>query len=203
MNDTHLASESETQDLLPAAPDPGEKQSVRTTFKMSPEAYWAKTWLANHWGGTEKDAIDQVTSFLGKVSPQTLESIEDQLGVHHRPDRMRKTQVLSKGALRFLESKAAEMDITRDDLLGRGLVVVEGMIKRALEEQFQNHSQALDLIRTHSEQAKKLERQLSELLGKDDAVYSRFSSITMSLINLIGAVETELEDGTPVDPNGY
>lgn len=171
------------------------RQSTRTTFKLSEEALEAKEWLARYWGGiTQKEAVDIISDSLDEL-PEELWSIaesskEDQL--------VRRTHVISQRARNLLEAKADEEGISRDDVLERSLL----FYRESVEPRLEKHREALELIEKFLQQARKTERKLLGLLGHDDPICKRFGIPVTVTIQLIGDIQDELDDGTAIDPNG-
>lgn len=168
------------------------KQSVRTTFKLSQTAMDAKAWLAKHWGITQKEASDEICNTL----PELLERLKLPEGVSIKEfakllrmtgNLVRKTQVISRGSRRILEDMAKKHGVSRDEMFDFSLCYFKFIVENQEKKTRENRIKALELLGELADHAGRVESELNELLDDDDPIREEFSDIIFPLDDLAGS----------------
>lgn len=188
--------------------DLSDKQSVRTTFRLSQKAYDDIVWLADHHDITLKDAFDVICSQLESLqgSDSFIERLAQSIQSDDSSivnDAIRKTHVITKKSLRILDELSKKYQISRDALAEMSIRMYRFIVESSIQKTRENHEKALKIISEFDSHAQDIEYQLKKLLGDDDPVYHRFGFITILTMNLQTAIEHELRDGTPIDPDDF
>lgn len=175
--------------------DASWKQSVRTTFKLSPEAYAAKDWLSSHWSITHKELVHNIC-----VNLFDLDDLREQFGPVETSEPVRKTQLITEGARQILERFAEEHERSRDEVLNDLLVLLREREEQKLTELHENYEKAIEIVKTAEESLQSASDQLEKLLGSKDPVVSRFDLNLLNCDNLKSGISRNLRDGTPIHP---
>ncbi len=168
------------------------KQSVRTTFKLSQTALDAKAWLAKHWGITQKEASDEICNTLPKLLeglklPEGFSIKESAKLLRMTGNLVRKTQVISRGSRRILEDMAKKHGVSRDEMFDFSLFYFKFIVENQEKKTRENRIKALELLGELADHARRVESELNELLDDDDPIREKFSDITFSLGDLAGS----------------
>jgi hypothetical protein len=201
-----------------------DRTSVRTTFRLSKETIKDLSWLARNHGVTFKEVFDELcTDYLLRYPPERHirkdgPNSEPQEIVVNPPmlhfladlseeeisgalkDSIRRTYVISKGALKILQKVSEEYGIPRDALVNSSLGMMRSYYEYNVEKR-EEREMALELILKFQKSTVKLQDELNDLFEGDDATYTRFSHIVVLIKNLTSALECNLEKGTPIDPD--
>ena len=187
---------------LPIDIDYTDRQSARTSFRLSEEGKDALKWLAKHHGITAKDVFDKF------CQDSVIEIYADMAG-KIRDDQtppkksVRKTLVISKGALKTLNDFSNKNQISRDELVDSSLIFLQLVTKEMLKKEHENNPRALEIISEFITQADSVEEKLTEILVSYSPIVDRFGSVMVILENLRSAIESNLKDGTPIDPDDF
>lgn len=188
----------------------GRMQSVRTTFRLTEEGSEALNRLAENHKIKPKlliqlcAAIDTRDSKPkeGTLIYSVLKSAKD-ITFSDLDRSVRKTLVVSKESLGRLNKISKTFNIPRDLLVETLALNVESGLKRSMEEQKKQHKKALEIINKFWSKAEEIEKELKEFLKDDDPILERFGIAIVIIMNLCSAIESELEEGTPIDPDIY
>jgi len=200
-----IVASSDSRSLLLGRPSAlKDKRSERTTFKLTRETSNTLKSLAQEHGITMKELFETLCSdsfeSLMKLFPEkTLK--EERLDKLDRP--VRKTYVISKHSFHQLNKTSRSLGIPRDVLveyLVRAYKRLKEQYLKELEESQKNHRKTLEIIRRFSSGAVETRKRLKEMLIDYDPVLERLGLIQAAIDNLYMAIESELENGTPVDP---
>ena len=166
-----------------------DKQSVRTTFKLSQTAMDAKTWLAKQWGINQKEASDEICNFLPKLLEDLPEGLIKEYAKVKRmeTDLVRKTQVISRGSRRILEDMAKEHGVSRDEMFDFSLIYFKALVEYQEKKTRENRKKALELLEDLCSHASRVESELIELLDDDDPIREEFRYIIVPLEDLAGS----------------
>jgi len=172
-----------------------ERQSVRTTVKLSPDAFDALSWLSDYWGLPQKEIIDfalqEVEQLLASQdSAKVVEIAKAQLNSESK----RKTLVMSQNSRERLNRLADSYDAPRDDWLALGI----SLVKILTEKRIEKHERVLGKIQAYLEEGRKLEGEIRNVVGSNDPVYEGFGLAVTSLMNLVHEIEAEIEGGDPI-----
>lgn len=117
---------------------------------------------------------------------------------------VRKTLVISKESLGRLNKISKTFNIPRDLLVETLVRNVESGLKRSMEEKKKQHKKALEIIHNKFwSKAEEIEGELKEFLKDDDPILERFGIVIVIIMNLCSAIENELKEGTPIDPDDF
>ena len=168
----------------PSSGDLRGRQSVRATFKLSPQAIDILSLVSVHLGIKQKSIFDHLiedgrslTIIAQEVDPNQLKALE----------RTQKTFVISRKTLLALEKAARQFNTSRD-------VLVELSIQRLLpiiyreQEKHENRKKILHKIKQFMDQGAKLLEEFERDLGKDDPVSVEFKRA----INVLSDARTQI-----------
>lgn len=199
-----LPKPTKEESKVPSPEEFRDKTSVRTTFQLSQETLDSLTALTQKYKITLKELFETLcASWLWFAVIPNPPQTTDQDPATPSPS-VRRTFVISRGSFKKLNEFSKEQKIHRD-------LVVEKMVKAykqvseakeiELGESKAKHSEALTLIEGFKSQAYEIERRLKEFLIVEDPVYQRWQVVEIVIENLIGEIQNEIENGTPVNPD--
>ena len=193
-----------------ALPGFDDKQSERTTFRLTKEADDAITWMTKSRGISVKETIDAMcTQYLQKTESGKSSFLTDLIQLtksresQPQKESIRKTFVLSKGSLRALNKISKDNKVSRDLLLENLILSIEKTLKIFIKERPQKCEKALKPIKELGLEARAKKKELKEFLSEGDPILERIEICSLVIDNLISAIEGYLEDGTPIDPDDY
>jgi hypothetical protein len=212
--------ESKEQVLTPHYPsDLKDLQSVRTSFRLSQEGSEALVWLAQsanvkfqgvltHLASTlltEKSSQD--TKLTPESKPCTLldrvvQAAAD-LDPKTRDTSARKTYVVNKLVLQIFNSFAKAHGLPRDLLVDLALKVTRAERRAKADSRRQHYEDAKREIDRLLSKADDLRKHLQEVLDEDDPVINRLGLVGVVIMNLSLAIESNLKEGTLIDPEDY
>lgn len=198
-------SSSDKKSLLLGRPSAlKDKQSERATFKLTEETSNTLKSLAQEHGITIKELFETLCSdsfdpLMKLFSERRLNELRlDKLG-----RSVRKTYVISRQSFHRLNKTSRRLRIPRDILveyLVRAYKRLKEQYVRELEESQKNHRKALHIIERFSSGADEAKKRLKEILIDYDPIVERLELIQAVIDNLYMAIESELENGTPINP---
>ena len=159
------------------------RQSVRTTFKLSPRYIDALSLLAGQLGIKQKSLFDHLID-----DTKSLRAIAEELQDRGtlRENRIAKTFVISRRSLESLEQVSKRFETPRDAL-------VEFSIERILpliNEEKQKHENRKIL----SDSLEKFMRQGRELLQEADQLLDREDPVFEKILHMVGAVKSGCDE---------
>jgi hypothetical protein len=172
------------------------KKSIRTTLKLDKKSHHDLEWLSNYYKITIKEVLDgtfteEFSSFFKSLINENTNKIKELKQDTNKiieGEYIRKTYVLSEKALKILDQEAKNLKLTRDNLASV-LISLHTIITK---EQAEKRRKAMDLIEEFSSRGRELEKEIHELVGKDDPVANSFSSIVTQLINFENNLDLEI-----------
>lgn len=176
-----------------------DKQSVRTTFKLSDSSNNAIDWLIKTNNLKPKEIFDlmcfnenfvDVAIKTAKENPEVIST-----------KQTRKTFVISRGVLRLLNRYSKEHELSRDVIVENLISLFKMLLEMQAEAEKPKEEEAHKIIEDFWSKAESLEKQLEDLLGDDSPILDRFGKVIVVLWNLVMAIESKLSDGTPIDPD--
>ena len=181
-----------------------DRQSVRTTFRLSKEANEALGWLARQQKVTMKDVLDASLEILGKLlsfqdfPPEVILGIEG-IGIpdSNEPRVIRKTLVLTRGTLKRLKLLSEKFGIPRDVLIDKAILYSKKQISDQEEDTKEKHQNVLEPLSSIESDIVNV----MMLLDEGDPINSQLGYIVQEIANLCQAIEDELEKGIPIDPD--
>lgn len=185
-----------------------DRQSVRTTFRLSKEGNEALGWLARQQKVTMKDVLDASLEILGELlsyddfSPEVSFKIWG-IGISdsNEPRVIRKTLVLTRGTLKRLKLLSEKLSIHRDVLIDKAILYSKKQISDHEEDTREKHQKALELIANLESEISNVEISLLMILDIEDPIRYRFGYTVNTIMNLHQAIKDELEKGIPIDPD--
>ncbi|MBA4416837.1 MAG: hypothetical protein C0392_02835 [Syntrophus sp. (in: bacteria)] len=177
-------------------------QSVRTTFRFSKKAEEALDRLRKTTKITMKGMLDRFAELFLKDKAATAMLVKEAATVAASHDLgVRKTWVVSKATLTLISVTAQANGLSRDTLAESLVLLADEVIRTAKLQQPEKHKEAQKIIGDFEKQVRQIEDQLGDLLGEDDPIYNRFRFVGTILMNLSFAIDAEIKNGTPVDPD--
>ena len=198
-----------TADIMDLSPsDIADRKSVRTTFRMTQQAYEALSSLARLQGISLKETIHFVANVAeallkGDAPDDANEMIQALFDALRKPPQgptKRRSQVASRGALRRLNAAAETHHVPRDRVLEVMLLVVRQAVENECEAMNEKLRKAQEIVRDAQSHCENAETKLRRLLPKNHAVVNRMGFAVIDCMNLEEAIKTELQGGSPVDP---
>ena len=185
--------------------DPSRKRSVRTTFRLEKDTFSNMESLSKYYKITKKELIeflvDTVQTFAdsSEQGESLLNRIDNKTsGQTQKADLIRKTQVISKKSLNTLNKLSNDTGFSRDQLIKFAVIIHKFNFKRTRK----NHEKALKDIKKLVSKIEETEKTLKKYLDPNDPVLTRFGNIPVIANNLSLAIESEINEGVPVDPDG-
>ena len=171
------------------------RQSVRATFRLSPEVIELLSIAANQLGLKQKSLFDQLVEDRQNLARMAAEA------TNSRPDgqqRHQKTYVLSRSSVVSLDQVAREHRMSRD-------VLVEISINRLLPvitlEQEKQKKKAVILaeMERYQKQGRVLLEKVGELLGGDDPVFRKFEAMVVQGGRAVDEIRDQVERGKEME----
>ncbi len=176
-----------------------EKQSVRTTFKLSEGSNNAIEWLIKTNNLKPKEVFDLICSNENLVA-LAIEAAQKN-GEGSSTKQTRKTFVISKRVLRLLNKYSEKHKLSRDLVVENLVLLFKALLEKHAEEEKQREEKALTIISDFWSKAESVEKQLKDLLDDDSPILDRFGYVIVLLMNLTSAIESKLSDDVPIDPD--
>lgn len=174
------------------------RQSVRTTFRISPKANEQLVWLADEYDVTLKDVLDDALLSHEFIDEWTHLIAKGDLLSKEEPS-VRKTHVVSRRTVDRLRDLANKHGITRDEVLESLVYLIAGFAKDRIQETRKLHKKALDIMSQFEAAVDQTMERLGNVLDGDDPIILRFDCIRELSYELISAIQSEQKDGTPID----
>ncbi|MBD3377597.1 hypothetical protein GF406_21390 [candidate division KSB1 bacterium] len=178
-----------------------EKQSVRTTFKLTEDCINAVDWLLKTNNLKVKELFDFLCSNnnLVNLAAEAVKKEDKNISSKY----IRKTFVISKRVLRLLNKKSEEYRISRDLVVEKLVLLFKELLEKHTKEEKQKEEKAFSIISDFWARAEEIETNLKDLLDDDNPILDRFGVITIIIMNLVNAIESKLNDDVPIDPDDY
>lgn len=177
-----------------------EKQSVRTTFRLSESSNNAIHWLIKTNDLKPKEVLDVMCSIEHLVD-SAIEAARRNGKDSSSTKKTRKTFVISKGVLRLLNKYSEKHKLSRDLIVENLILFYKALLEEHAAEEKQREKKALSILQDFMSKAESVEKQLNDLLYDDSPILGRFSLVIVVLMNLVGAIESKLSRDVPIDPD--
>jgi hypothetical protein len=180
---------------LPSTADLRGRQSVRTTFRLSPKSIEALSIVSVHLGIKQKSLFDHL---LGDFDALNAIAREVQSESPLPRKRVQKTFVISRKTLAALEKISKSFQTPRDGL-------VEYSIKRLLpliskeRETHKKRKRVLEEMRYFVRQGDAILKDAKRTLGADDPVYEYYHSALNGLFSAYDQIEAFVEKGKIIE----
>jgi len=140
------------------------KQSVRATFRLSPEAIRILSIVSAHMGIRQKSLLDYLAE-----DEKALQIMACEIPVHdfERKKQVAKTFVLSRKTLRTLNEISAKYGLSRDILAEYLVMRLRPLVSGEREKQ-RRRSELLEKTGTLLTEGERIQEKSAVSLGKDD-----------------------------------
>jgi len=166
------------------------RQSVRTTFKLSPRSIHALSILAAQLGIRQKSLFDYLVEDV-----QTLRAIAEGSGTAGTAEpRVAKTYVISRRTLENLERISASYNTPRDVLVEVSIERILPLIRRE-REKHERRKQFLADLNEHLARDAEMVRRAESELGRDDPVFQQLLAMLKAVDACCAAVEGCVDRG--------
>lgn len=194
-------SKKDAIEKTPSVKLPPKQNLLRTTFRISQEGHDAIKIISKKYGIKNAEVFNMASSLIQEINQNKIDltSLKRIKG-----KTLRKTYLIDKLTLSKLRKFASEMNISRDLILDKMAIILKTLLDKELTEKHRKYSNVLEnIINPLLNQTEKLEKQLKKELEEDDPIISRFGLIIVMIINLSMAIESNINNGIPIDPNNY
>jgi hypothetical protein len=169
--------------------NPVKLYSVRVTLSIDKRIDNKLDLLAKQLNITQKEYLLSVM-----LKHQSVVPIKDAIG---NSDRISKTKVVAMQFLEFIEEKAKQYKMHRDD-------VFESLLASEIENPTTKHIEnAMNIITELQDVIEKKEQLLIKELGFDHPIISRLSTIAIITENLLYSIENNMKYGSPIHPDDF
>lgn len=171
------------------------RQSVRTTFKLSPGSIGALSIVASLLGIKQKSLFDHLIEDI-----QSLSAIADTVRSEEfeRREAIQKTYVISRKSLHCLDQISRDYDMPRD-------ILVEYSVQRLLpliikeREKHEYRIKAANDFRRVVTQGNDILGESANALGMDDPVYLKLKAAIKAMEQQYKEIETLIEKGKMIE----
>ncbi|MBW1864245.1 MAG: hypothetical protein JRI64_01105 [Deltaproteobacteria bacterium] len=171
------------------------RQSVRATFKLTEECIGAISIVATHLGIKQKSLFDHLVEDMNslKAIARGLKNTNVRT-----QNRVQKTFVISRKSLRSLETVSKSHNAPRDAL-------VEFSVQRLLpiiikeQKRHQARKKMRREIETHFEAGNALLSRVKNVLGTEDPVLSKMTTLMMNYNSTFAAIDAFIERGRLIE----
>ena len=182
------------------SPNLEDKQSVRTTFRLSEEASKDIAWFAKKNRITQKEVFDHlfVQTLLNMEGDKnsffhTILTLTE--GSSYDLNRsVRKAQVISRKALKTLNEISKKHNLSRDVLVEYSV----RLLKKLLEKRTEIRKEAAKLYKEEFQDKLpdiySVESKLRDLLGDDDPIVEKYGYIVSSIQIIDDEIMAEIEE---------
>ena len=177
-------------------PSLSEKQSARTTFKLSESCTSAIDWLIKRNNLKPKEVFDLMCSdeTLIKIAIEAAKSN----GKNGSTKQIRKTFVISNRVLRLLNEYSKNYKLSRDLIVEKLILLFKVLLEQLAKREKQQERKALKILSDLEEKAESVEEQLKDLLDNDSPILYRFADVGTVLMKLTDDIESKLSDDVPI-----
>lgn len=177
--------------------------SIRVTLRISDDCRNDILWLAEYYNTTQKGVFDRLVRLPFCHDPDFSILISAISETRKEIVKTRKAQVMSREAHRMLGALAKKHNMARDVLVEVMSSMVRTIAAADLKPVLEKHKEALKIVNAFLAEANKTEKNLGELLGKNDPIVNRFGYVMVYIENLFVSISREIEEGIPVDPEEF
>lgn len=178
-----------------------EWEPVRIKFQMMDSTFSDLKWLADYFHVSQKEILDDLAGNESLL--HDMAEVASKIDDIDRPKVSRKTKVISNGSIKKIKKAAEKYEVPRDRLVELLIFWLSNTIKKKIESTKDVHKSAFEVVNELWRTIEKYEAKLKKLLGEDDPIVSRMGLIYVVAMNLSSAIDSELKDGTPIDPSDY
>ncbi|MBW1977431.1 MAG: hypothetical protein JRI79_05600 [Deltaproteobacteria bacterium] len=175
-----------------------EKQSVRTTFKLSRKAVDAINILAVHLGVKRKSIFEYLledTDCLSLIARDMEDLREKDLD---EEEKIQKTYVLSRKTLSCVEDTSRAFHIPRDALVEYSIRRLVPLVEKE-REKHRKRKRILQELEDYLAQGQEILKESRELLEKDDPVYYRLEPAINAVASAFSHIHSFVQKGEMIE----
>ena len=170
------------------------RQSVRTTFKLSPRSIDALSLLAAQLGIKQKSLFDHLID-----DTQTLKAIaRDVESPEMRANRVPKTYVISRRTLESLDEISRHYQTPRDILVEFSIERIMPLIKEE-RKKHENRKKLMNSVDGLLENSRSLLQEADKMLDHDDPVLEKVFQICRTINQGCAEINTIVEKGQKLE----
>lgn len=167
------------------------KQSVRTSFKLSPACIHAINIVATQLGIKHRSLFDYLVE-----DTESLQAVAAGIASEARATAkgVQKSFIVSRESLRTIDDLCRNLKISRDTL-------IELSVRRLLpiiEKEIENHRRRkalFELVRTHHQDSRKVLDRIKESVGKEDPIYRAYQNTVSTCRQVMTQVSDIISKG--------
>jgi len=171
------------------------RQSVRATFKLTPQSIEAISIVSVHLGIKQKSLFDHLIEDRRALNAIAMEIDSEDMKSKHR---IQKTYVISRKSLYSLDNISREFNTPRD-------VLVEYSIQRLLPViaiEKEKHKRRIEIFAELSEHFRKgmvILRKCENTLERDDPVYNKLEKLMTGYENIYNEIGSFIKKGEIIE----
>lgn len=170
------------------------RQSVRTTFKLSPRSIDALSLLAAQLGIKQKSLFDHLID-----DTQTLKAIaRDVESPEMRANRVAKTYVISRRTLESLDEISRHYQTPRDILVEFSIERIMPLIKEE-RKKHENRKKLMNSVDGLLENSRSLLKEADKMLDRDDPVLEKVFQMCRTINQGCAEINTIVEKGQKLE----
>lgn len=170
------------------------RQSVRTTFKLSPRSIDALSLLAAQLGIKQKSLFDHLID-----DTQTLKAIaRDVESPDTRANRVAKTYVISRRTLESLDEISRHYQTPRDILVEFSIERIMPLIKEE-RKKHENRKKLMNSVDGLLENSRSLLKEADKMLDRDDPVLEKVFQMCRTINQGCAEINTIVEKGQKLE----
>ena len=170
------------------------RQSVRTTFKLSPRSIDALSLLAAQLGIKQKSLFDHLID-----DTQTLKAIaRDIESPEMRANRVAKTYVISRRTLESLDEISRHYQTPRDILVEFSIERIMPLIKEE-RKKHENRKKLMNSVDGLLENSRSLLKEADKMLDRDDPVLEKVFQMCRTINQGCAEINTIVEKGQKLE----
>jgi hypothetical protein len=176
--------------------DLGDRQSIRMNFRFSKEVLEALSWLSKRHGVPMKDVFHFAIDVLPTIEEaiDALISVDEQIEFKKVEEKtIRRTVVITKKTLDYLNKLSQKSNLSRDDILNKAISHAKRFALSTDEASISAYKEAFDLIDSFYLEAQGVEFKLRELLGDDNLIVNDFGLGVTMIMNAYMKIEEEIK----------
>jgi len=171
------------------------RQSVRVTFKLTPQSIEAISIVSVHLGIKQKSLFDHLIEDSQALNRIVREMNPDGLKAKHR---IQKTYVISRRSLLSLESISKEFNLPRDALVEYSIQRLFPVISLE-KKKHKRHIEVFTELTEHFRKGMEIFRQCEKTLGKDDPVYNRLEKLVSGYETIYNDIGSLIKKGEIIE----
>jgi hypothetical protein len=173
--------------------DLSDRESVRTTFRFSKEALEALGLLSERHGVPMKDVLYFALVVSHFALKDSLNNNEQMVIKKDNAETIRRTVVITKKTLIYLNKLSKEYNVSRDNLINKAIIFTKLTTYSTDKSTIEVYQKAFNLIYNFYIEAQSVESKLRELLGDDDLIINEMELAVSGIITPYIKIEDEFK----------